>query len=184
MRSPNVPVQCSVGGQSRLIPPFWGSTRWESPNSSRIGPRFPAPTDTKPSHRQCRNFSWAAPDNHRRRDLDSVAAAPVGYALSKCCTATAARSTRPSSPAPAVNCNPSGRPVEIGIARQSPRPTRACLNRVDPSRRDTLTRSGGRTRFRPCADRPAPDKREKVIGGVITRRVSLRQRLPGRRIRA
>ena len=46
---------------------------------------------------------------------DSIAAAAVGYALSKRCSATAARSTRPSSPAAAVNCNPSGRPLEIGM---------------------------------------------------------------------
>ena len=30
---------------------------------------------------------------------------------------------------------------------------------------------------------PGPDKREQVMGGVITRRISLRQRSPGQRIR-
>jgi len=31
---------------------------------------------------------------------------------------------------------------------------------------------------------PGPEQREQVFGGVITRRVSLKQRSPGRRIRA
>ena len=31
---------------------------------------------------------------------------------------------------------------------------------------------------------PGPEQREKVVGGVITRRISLKQIAPGRRIRA
>jgi len=38
-------------------------------------------------------------------------------------------------------------------------------------------------RFHPFSGPRAPDKREKGIGGVITRRISLKQLSPGRRVR-